>query len=67
MIHTQCCTYIPDMSIHVTYFTRHMNKMIGAMDTHEASIASLWEMLMENYLNYNNSECFVFAVCSLYL
>ena len=26
-------------------FTKHMNKMIGAMDIPEASIASFWEML----------------------
>ena len=45
IIHTQCCTYIPDMSTNVTHFTKHMNKMIGAMDTFEASIASLWETL----------------------
>ena len=45
IIHTQCCTYIPDMSTNVTHFTNHMNKMIRAMDTAEASIASLWETL----------------------
>ena len=45
IIHTQCCTYIPDMSTNVTHFTKHMNKMIEAMDTPEASIASHWEML----------------------
>ena len=45
MIHTQCCTYIPDMSTNVTHFTKHMNKRIPAMDTPESSIASLWEML----------------------
>ena len=38
-------TYIPDMSTNVTHFTKHMNKMIRAMDTPEASIASLWETL----------------------
>ena len=43
--HTQCCTYIPCMSTNVTYFTKHMTKMIGAMDTPEASIASFWETL----------------------
>ena len=43
--HTQCCTYISNMNTNVTYFTKHMNKMIGAMDTPEASIASLWETL----------------------
>jgi hypothetical protein len=41
IVHTQCCTYIPDMSTNVTHFTSHMNKMIRAMDTPEASIASL--------------------------
>ena len=41
IVHTQCCTYIPDMSTNVTHFTNHMNKMIRAMDTPEASIASL--------------------------
>ena len=45
IIHTQCCTYIPDMSTNVIHFTKHMNKMIEAMDTPEASIASLWETL----------------------
>ena len=35
IIHTQCCTYIPDMSTNVTHFTKHTNKMIGAMDTSE--------------------------------
>ena len=43
IIHTQGCTYIPDMSTDVTHFTKHMNRMIEAMDTPEASIASLWE------------------------
>ena len=45
IIHTQCCTYIPDMSMTGTHFAKHMNKMIEAMDTPEASIASLWETL----------------------
>ena len=45
IIHTQSCTYIPDMNTNVTHFTKHVNKMIGAMDTPEASIASLWETL----------------------
>ena len=46
IIHTQCCTYIPDMSTNVTtHFTKHMNKMIEAMATPEAPIASLWETL----------------------
>ena len=35
IIHTQCCTYIPDMTPNVIHFTKHMNKMIGAMDTSE--------------------------------
>ena len=45
IIHTQYCTYTPDMSTNVTHFTNHMNKMIRAMDTPEASIASFWEMV----------------------
>ena len=45
IIHTQCCTYITDMNTNVTHFPKHMTKMTGAMDTPEASIASLWEML----------------------
>ena len=45
IIHTQCCTCIPDMNTNVTHFTKHMNKMIEAMDTPEASIASLLETL----------------------
>ena len=39
IIHTQCCTYIPDMSTNITHFIKHMKKMIEAMDTPEASIA----------------------------
>ena len=31
--------------MNVTHFTKHMNRMIEAMDTPEASIASLWETL----------------------
>ena len=42
IIHTQSCTYIPDMSTNVTHFTKHMNKVTEAMDTPEASIALLW-------------------------
>ena len=45
IIQTQCCTYIPDTSTNVTHFAKHMNKMIEAMDTPEASIATLWEKL----------------------
>ena len=45
IIHTQCCTYVTDMSTNVTHFTKHITKMIGAMVTHEASIASFSEML----------------------
>ena len=44
IIHTQCCTYTPDMSTNVTHFTKHMNKMIQAMDTPEDSTASLWTL-----------------------
>ena len=40
IIHTQCCTYMPNMSTNIIHFTKHMNKMIGAMDIPEASIAS---------------------------
>ena len=45
IIHTQCCTYTPDMSTNVTHFTKHTNKMTGAMDIPEASIASFLETL----------------------
>ena len=45
IIHIQCCTYIPDMSTNVIHFTKHMTTMTGALDTPEASIASLWETL----------------------
>jgi len=44
IIHTQCCTYIPDTSTNVTHFTKHMNKMTQAMDTPEDSTASLWTL-----------------------
>ena len=33
------------MTPNVIHFTKHMNKMIGAMDIPEASIASFWAML----------------------
>ena len=36
---------IPDMSTNAPHFTKHMNKMIQAMDSPEASVTSLWEML----------------------
>ena len=42
---TQCSSYIPDMTTNVTHFTKHMNKMIPAMDTPEASTTSLWRKL----------------------
>ena len=45
VIHTQCCTYIPDPSTNITHFTKHMNKMTQAVDIPETSISSLWEML----------------------
>ena len=45
IIHTECCTYIPDRSPNVIHFTKHMNKMTGAMDIPEVSIASFGEML----------------------
>ncbi|CAI9180442.1 unnamed protein product [Rangifer tarandus platyrhynchus] len=38
-------TYISDMSSNVTQFTKHMDKMIQAMDSPEASVTLLWEML----------------------
>ena len=41
IIHTQCCTYIPEVSTNVPHFTKHMNKIIQAMDTSVTSIASL--------------------------
>ena len=37
--------FIPNMSTNVTHFTKHMNKMIQATDSPEASVTSLWEML----------------------
>ena len=49
IIHTHCCTYIPDMSTNVTHFTKLMNKTIQAMDTPEASTVSLWEMLTSSH------------------
>ena len=48
IIHTQCCAYTPDMSTNVTHFTKHTNKMIEAMATSEAAIASLWETLISS-------------------
>ena len=45
IIHTQGCTYIPGVSTNVTHFTKHMNKMIQAMDSLEALVTSLWEIL----------------------
>ena len=45
IIHIQCCTYIPDMTPNVIHFTKHMNKMIQAMDSPEATVTSLWETL----------------------
>ena len=45
IIHTQCCTYIPDMSTNVIHFTKHMNKMIQATGAPKASVTSLWETL----------------------
>ena len=45
IIYNQCCTYIPDKNTHVTHFTKHMNRMIQAMDSREASVTSLWETL----------------------
>ena len=45
IIHTQCYTYAPNTSTNAIHFTKHMNKMIQAMDSPEASVTSLWEML----------------------
>ena len=45
IIHTQHCTYIPDMSADATHFTKCMTRMIQAMQTPEAPIASLCETL----------------------
>ena len=45
IIYTQCCTYIPDMNTNATHFTKHTNAMIQAMNTPEASVASIWETL----------------------
>ena len=45
IIHTQCCTYIPDMSTRVTHFPKHKNMMIQAMDSPEGSVTSLWEII----------------------
>ena len=70
IIHTQCCTYIPDRSTHVTHFTKHMNRMIEAMDTPEASIASLLETLASSpwwTTILITIILIVFAVCSLHL
>ena len=33
IIYTQCSAYIPSISTNVTHFTKHMIKMIQAMDT----------------------------------
>ena len=41
IIHTKVYTYILDMSINVTHFTKHMNMIIQAMDTPKASVTSL--------------------------
>ena len=45
IIHTQCGTCIPDMSTNVTHFTKHVNKMIQAVDSLEASVTARWETL----------------------
>ena len=57
------------MSTNVTHFTKHMNKMIQATDTPEASVTSVTVgnvnyPMVENYLNSNNLNCSVFTVCS---
>ena len=45
IIYNQCCTYIPDKNTHVIHLTKHMNRMIQAIDSREASVTSLWETL----------------------
>ena len=62
----------PDMSTNVTHFTKQMTKMIGAMDTPEASIASLWETLTSSpwwktILMTIILIVLFFIVCSLFL
>ena len=62
----------PDMSTNVTHFTKHMNKMIGAMDIFEASIASLWETLTSSpwwktILIIIILIVLFFSVCSMHL
>ena len=42
---TKCCTYVPDRSTNIIHFTKHMNKMIQAMDAPEASVTSIWKTL----------------------
>ena len=71
IIHTQCFTYIPGISTNITHFTKCMNKMIQAMDIPDLNFLTLGNvnkfLLVENYPNCNNSDCSVFAVCSLHL
>ena len=45
IIHTQFCTYLPDMSTNVIHFIKNMNKMIQATGAAKASVTSLWENL----------------------
>ena len=45
IIHTQRCTYIPDMSTNVILITIRMIKMIQVMYSPEASVTILWEVL----------------------
>ena len=70
IIHTHCCTYVPDTSTNITHFTKHMNKMIQAMDSPEALVTFLWETLIsspwwKNILIINNSNYYVllFSPC----
>ena len=58
--------YIPDMNTNVTHFTKHMNKMIEAMDTPEASLLEMltsfpWGTILIAII------LVVFSVCSLHL
>ena len=48
IIHTQCCTYIPDMNTNAIHFTKHMNTVIQAMDTPKVSVTSVWEALISS-------------------
>ena len=42
--------FMPNMNTNVTNFTKHMNKVIQAMDSPESSVTSLWETLRSSSL-----------------